>query len=295
MLDYVLKLLDQLPKLAIELASIPKKNRREYFQQYVQPAYNDAEAIYTDYRSLLHDLRVKVECGGDPEPIMDFLNRRREELLPVRNRLRAFVAQRGQEGRITRFEAGVLGLMSGAVTAVDKAYFQQVSYGEEDGSIQVRWSRHTVLDILQGIKDRGCCDFSSDRPRILETVDRKMGGLEEAWQDVVRGYAEFHAGTLPAVKIRPSHVVTQTDAIADMRAILDRIRGMVASGRFDRKVAVDLQGKASSAVPEVLQLAMEVREIVHDLDSREPNITVDDLERSIRALEQALADLKKRS
>jgi hypothetical protein len=93
MLELLLKLIEQLTKLV----DIREKNRGEYFQRYVQPAYDTAEAIYGDYRSLLLKLREMVGQVANPEPLIIFLKERREELLPARDRLRALVARRVQE------------------------------------------------------------------------------------------------------------------------------------------------------------------------------------------------------
>lgn len=279
MVELLLKLIEQLTKLV----DIREKNRREYFHLYVQPTYDTAEAIYRDYRSLLHELREMVDHAGDSEPIIGFLQERREELLPARDRLRALVAHRVQEGRGTRFEAGVLGLMTGAVTGVDMPYFHTVSYGEVDGSIRSQPGRHTVLDILQRLKSRDDHDFSSGRQRLRRAVDSKMDAIEQAWQNVVRGYADLHASTLPATKVRESHHLTRHSGVARMRVLLGKVHGMIESGRFSRRPATDLEKVAASAVPELLPLAREIRETVHDLDNREPNITVSDLEKSVRA------------
>jgi len=134
------------------------------------------------------------------KPIIDFLEKRREEFLPVRDRVRALVAQRIVEGRGTRFEAGVLGVMTGAVTATDRPYFNSIFY-EQNGSI-VQWRiGHTVLDILKELKAGHIRDFSSSRQRLLKSVDQKMDAIERAWDNVVGGYAELQGCALPHGKV----------------------------------------------------------------------------------------------
>jgi hypothetical protein len=292
MLDLLLKAIELIEQL-FKFFDIREKNREEYFQLYVQPTYDTAEAIYRDYRSLLRELREMVDHAESPEPIRIFLEKRREEFLPARDRLRALVAHRVQEGRGTRFEAGVLGLMTGAVTSVDRPYFKTVSYEEEDGSIRERPGDHTVLDILQRLKARGDQDFSPNRRLLLRIVDTKMDAIEQAWQNVVRGYADLQASTLPATKVRENHRLNRHSGVARMRVLLGEIHGMIESGRFSRQPATNIEKVAASAVPEVLPLAQAVRETVHDLCNKEPNITAADLEGSLRALEQGLTIIAK--
>lgn len=292
MIDLFLKLLDQV----VKLAGIRQSNRREYFDRYVQPAYEAAELIYKDYCSMLSDLRNKVGHGETPEPIICLLEERRRELLPVRTRLRALISERVAEGRATRFEAGILGLMTGAVTSVDRPYFQIHSYVEADGRILPQPGRHTVLDILQKLKRRGSDDISTIRAKLLIAVDDKIRGIEEAWQNVVDGYAELHSGTLPPVGIHFRPKERRLAGISEVQSFLAEIHNMIDSGSFDRKLATDFEEKVAEVLPQLNLLAQNVREIVHDLDNKEPHVNTANLENSLTRFEQALDDiLKKRS
>jgi hypothetical protein len=200
MLELLLKLIEQLTKLV----DIREKNREEYFQRYVQPTYVTAEAIYSDYRSLLRKLRGMLVQRRSSKAIIDFLEERREELLPARDRLRALVVQRSNEGRLTRFEAGVLGVMTGASTATDRPHFRTVTYNENDGAIRALPAGHTVLDLLQSMKAEGSRSSAHSRQFMLKMVDLKMDGIEEAWRNVTSGYAELQASALPATKVPKS-------------------------------------------------------------------------------------------
>jgi hypothetical protein len=292
MIDLFLKLLDYV----VKLAGIRESNRREYFDRYVQPAYETAELIYKDYCSMLSDLRDKVEHSETSEPIIRLLEERRRELLAARTRLRALISERVNEGRATRFEVGILGLMSGVVTSVDRPYFQIYSYVEADGGILPQLGRHTVLDILRKLKRRGSDDISAIRAKLLNAIDDKMRGIEEAWQNVVAGYAELHAGTLPPTAIRFRPKTRQLAGISEIQSLLTEIHDMLDSDRFDRKMAIDFEQRVAEVLPQLSPIARDVREIIHDLDNKEPNVNTADLEDSVMRFEQELDDiLRKRS
>lgn len=284
MIDLFLKLLDYV----VRLAGIRESNRREYFDRYVQPAYETSELIYKDYCSMLSDLRDRVEHSETSEPIIRILEERRRELLSARTRLRALVSKRVNEGRATRFEAGILGLMTGVVTSVDRPYFQIHSYVQADGGILPQLGRHTVLDILQKLKRRGSDDINTIRAKLLIAVDDKIRGIEEAWQNVVAGYAELHAGTLPPVAILSRPKTRRLAGISEVQSLLVEIHDMLDSGRFDRKTAIDLEQKVAEVLPQLNPLAQDVRETVHDLDNKEPNVNTADLEDSVTRFEREL-------
>jgi hypothetical protein len=283
MLELLLKLIDLLTKAADE----KEKDQQRYFDEFVRPTYAAAESIYRDYRSMLRELGCMVDRVDDPEPIIGFLDERREALKSARDGLRALVAKRISEGRGTRFETGVLGLMTGAMTAVEGPYLETLAYDEEDGYIRPQVGPHTVLDIVETLKDRRA-DFPSNRQLVRRAMNYKLAAVEEAWQDVVRGYADLHAATLPNTKVRGEQHLSRSEGIAKLRNLLVEVRAMPKSGRYDRKIGTEVERVSASAVPEVLWPARQVRGTVHDLDDHEPNVTAEDLETCADTLEGAL-------
>jgi len=281
MVDLIVKLLDYV----VKLGNLRESNRREYFDRYIQPAYETAELIYNDYCELLTELRETIEQSDTSEPVIRMLQSRRRELLAPRARLRALIAERVREGRATRFEAGILGLMSGVVTSVDRPYVQLYAYA--DGGLVPQLGRHTVLDILQKLEQRKG-DFSGARGEVLVTVDEKAQGIEEAWQTVVAGYAELHTGTLPpaGVHVRPER--RRLAKIAEVQSLLAEITAMADSGQYGRKTAIGFEEAVADVLPELHPLAQELRETVHDLDNEEPNVTVAELEHAVLRFEQEL-------
>jgi hypothetical protein len=180
------------------------------------------------------------------------------------------------EGRATRFEAGVLGLMSGVVTSVDRPYFQTYTYA--DGGMLPAVGHHTILDILEQLDDREDDDFDAIRGTLLAVIEEKQRGIEAAWQDVVAGYAELHTGTLPPAGPSSRPRKRRAEQVVEVQSLLRELYGMLDSGRFDRKVAIDFEKRVTKVLPELHPLAQEVRETVHDLDNKEPNTTTADLE-----------------
>jgi hypothetical protein len=291
MLELLLKLIDQLRKLADK----KEMDRQKYFDLYVRPAYEASKAIYTDYRSILLELRGLVDKADDPEPIVDFLEKRREALLPARDSLRALVALRIAEGRGTRFEAGVLGLMAGARTAVDARYLDVLDY-EEGGYIRARVGPHAVRDVVRIVKARRG-DFLSSKPEIRNAVDYELTAIERAWQYVVAGYVELQAENLPGPKVNRKEVLSRSAGVAKLRSLLAQVREMPTSkeqDKYDRVIGEEVQHVAALDVPEVLFRAQKVRETVHDLNAHDPNIPDGYLEEVVSALERDLDAIEAR-
>ena len=284
MVDLFLKLIDYV----VKLAEVREGNRREYFDRYVEPAYEAAELIYNDYCSMLVELRDRVKSSETSEPIVRFLEQRRRGLLTARTRLRALIIKRVNEGRVTRFEAGILGLMSGAMTSVDRPYIQLYSFAEADGEVQPQLGQHTVLDILQELNRQGSSDIDSIREELLTAIDSKAKGIEDAWQNVVAGYAELHAGTLPSPSRHIRSKKRLPAQISEIQTLLIDIHDMLDSGRYSRQTAIDFEQKVGEALPQLSHSAQDVRETIHDLDNKEPNHTVADLEDSVTQFEQFL-------
>lgn len=193
MLDLILKLIEQITKLV----AIGEENHREYFDRYVQPTFQTAEAIYKDYRGMLKELRDLVTTDASISDLNAFLMKRREELLPARDRLRVLIERRVQEGKGSRFEAGILGLMTGAVTSVTGYGLETINYEARDGSIQLRRQGHTAFDLIRRLARGGLASTI--------IIDNTLAVLEEAWQNVLQGYADLQAKTLPGTKPRKKH------------------------------------------------------------------------------------------
>lgn len=286
MLEIFLKLIDYV----IKLGEVREDNRREYFDRYVEPAYQAAELIYNDYCSMLADLRDLITGDGDTEAIIRYLEERRRNLLAARTRLRALINRRITEGRVTRFEAGILGLMSGAMTSVDRPYIQLYSFANTEAELQPQLGRHTVLDILQKLQREGSDDISAIRQDLLQTIDEKSRGVDQAWQNVIAGYAEFHSSVLPAPPRKLGRRKRSWEQISEIQSLLIDIHDMLDSGQYDRQTATAFEEKVGQVLPELSYSAQDVREIIHDLDNHEPNIGVTDLEEGVTRFEQLLDD-----
>ena len=285
MLDAFVKLLDSV----IKLVDLRQKNRREYFDQYVQPTFELAEAVYKDYRLLLRGLREMVRGGESVARIIDFLDARREELLPIRRRLSAFVARRAREGRAVEFEAGILGLLSGASSALHDRHLIEYVYEPTTRSLQQRTGSHTVLDLLQFLKEHSGRDIPGFKQRLLRAVDEQQGAIDQAWQSVLRGYADLHATRLPAPRVVRDRKQSRQEAIESIRVNVEKVRRMIATRKFARNPVIDLERAVAVAAPEALDLALDLRGVTHDLDHGEPNVTVTDLKKSLARFEIAMS------
>ena len=214
MLDLFLKLIAQLTMFA----QTGERNRRQYIDRYVQPVYKTTEEIYKDYCTFLRDLRGKIKRGKKCEPLIRYIETRRLEMLPARIQVRALLAKRLDEGAITGFEVGILGLMTGSLSTLETSYFR---FSLPYVAVDPEWNHrphierfadlleghtgrflkdHTVLSILEQITDGGDTDFTRRRSDLLESVDKKIYAVNKAWEAVTIGYAELHSRTLPKQK-----------------------------------------------------------------------------------------------
>ena len=189
MLDLFIKLLDKLT----EFAKVRSEDREKFIDRYVEPIYQDAETIYKDYSNLLRSIRSKVESEHKVEPILKYLEEKRQAHLPTRTKVRALLKKRLQEKEITQFERGIWGLMMGSVTAFDEGHYSLEP---------VSWGDHTLLDIANRMIKRGVKDITpSERLHMLDFIDRQICGINGAWKEVVDGYAELRSLAIPKFKI----------------------------------------------------------------------------------------------
>jgi hypothetical protein len=189
MIDIFLKLIEKM----IKLAEVREQNREKYIDRYVQPVYADAEAIYKDYSSLLKVVRNKVARGRQVNEILGFLEAKRQENIATRTKVRAILNKRMEEGSFTRFERGIWGLMMGSVTAFDRGHCSFGPVGRGD---------HTLLDITEHLAELGKSDITEDiRTQMMRFIDRQITGLDGAWDEVVKGYAELVSEAIPKTSL----------------------------------------------------------------------------------------------
>jgi hypothetical protein len=288
----LLELLKSVRDFALAVHGMKEGQRKEYLERYVDPAYEAAEEIYRDFRSLLDEVRREASEGESPDRIISLLKERRGQLYPVRSQLRADIATQLEKGRVTRFEAGLIGMMSGAMTSLERPYFQTYSYVDGEGSVRPVVGQHTVLDILDQLERSGSDDFGAVRGDIVRAVDNKLRGLEKAWLDVVRGYAELKEGTIPDPRKLP-RASPPARRLAEIGSALNDLYGMAATGQYSRRKATDFEELIAKEVPPLHPPAQELREIVHDLEGREPNVTSemlrDSLDEFVRRYDHHLA------
>jgi hypothetical protein len=279
----------------IEFLTMARDHRRQrrldFFDRYVEPAYQAAEAIYRDYHSMLRELRTVTVAADSAHPLVALLDERRQELRPVRDRLRSLIRLRLAEGRATRFEAGILGLLTGAMASVDRPYIQLFAFTGSaaggDGDLLPKPGHHTVLDILAKAT-REDASFDHLRDNLLTAIDQKLLGIESAWKNVVAGYAELQQGTLPAARRRRRSKAGSQADIPEIQAWLSRFHDMAESGQYERTAPMVFEQLIDKALPALSLEAQDLRETIHDLKENEANFTADDLIDSLERFEARL-------
>lgn len=277
---------------ALKYASEYRAGQRDkYFEVWVEPARKNAEIIYRDYLELLRTLRRKVETASRADPIIRYLEKRRQEVQPVRELIRAEIKQRMREGGVTRFEAGILGLVTGAVSAVDRPYFHVHGYDRRTRSLRPQPGSHTVLDLLAKLRRRGTGDIAPIRSELLRAITEKENGIESAWCNVSAGYAELRATLkLPRLHGRPARSATRREGAVLIEMYLQQIHQMLASHQFERELPKRLQEVVAKHLPELSLAAEDLREVIHDLNEQEPGVTGEMLESRLEGFERAFDD-----
>lgn len=265
--------------------------RDKYFEVWVEPARTKAEIIYRDYLELLQSLRKKVESGSRAGPIVRYLEMRRQELQPVRELIRAEIRQRIREGGVTRFEAGILGLVTGAVSAVDRPYFHVHGYDRRTRALKPQPGNHTVLDLLAKLRRRGTGGIAPIRSELLHAIAEKEKGIESAWRNVATGYAELRASLkLPRLHALPKRSPTLEEGAVLIEMHLQQIHQMLCSHQFERELPKRLQEIVARHLPELSIAAEDLREVIHDLNEHEPGVTEEMLESRLEGFERAFED-----
>lgn len=185
MLDLFTKLLERL----VQFAEVREKNREKFIDRFVTPLYQDAEIIYRDYSNLLRDIRKKTERAKRIAPLLKHMEDKRQIHLPTRTKVRALLRKRLEKKKLTRFEMGIFGLMTGSLTSLDEGHcsFEPLGYGD-----------HTILDVAKRLSFRGEKTLTPySRSQMLRYIDRQIKGIDSAWEEVVGGYAEFVTATIP--------------------------------------------------------------------------------------------------
>ena len=176
MIDSALKLIDRL----LQLVKVREDNRAKRFKNIIEPMYQDAQSIMDDYNALFKELITKLETEEDVAPIIQWLETRRLEMVPVRIKTRAFLGTlRFRENELDKFNKGIWGLMKGGITITEEGHVPMQEYG---------WGDHTVLDLLYMWSDR---PVAVERERYIQHAKEQLAAIQRAWQDVNEGYAEL--------------------------------------------------------------------------------------------------------
>ena len=189
----MLDLFGQLISRFIQLAEIKTENRREYFDRYVEPTYQLAEAVYRDYIALLRDLELHIKREKSLEAIVRFLETRRLECLPIRMKLRAIMEERKRWEPKNDFELGVWGLMYSSIGSFDVETRPLLGGDHVD-------SGHTILDVMNWIVLSGQQRVCPIRDELLRVVRKIESRLNLDWQLTVEGYARLQSLTIPKIK-----------------------------------------------------------------------------------------------
>ncbi len=182
MIELALSMIDYLVRFFQER----ENNVDEFFERYVSPAYEAAEEVFNDYSMLLTEVKKKIESLDDPKDLIQFLEQGRVKYLAVRMRLRAEISSRfGPDMyKLPDFERGILGILMGGLATFEDERFNVTPYD----TLPYRGS-HTLLDLLYRLSSLS--SIGATRSDYLGIVNRQMQVLNEAWSDVVKGYAQY--------------------------------------------------------------------------------------------------------
>lgn len=223
MLEIGFKLVDYLVKV-IEMR---EGSLDEYFESYVQPAYEMAEKIYVDYLNIFNTLLEKIKKREDFVALINYLQGERIRNQPLRAKLRAEIQVRFLEPKyqssandleaeykydsLGKFEKGAVGLLLGGISSFSDLSHQRTPY----------LTQHTLLDVLNYMNSAQAIPWSEENQHInqrgkqitisrhgnskrddklIEIVNEQIEALNKAWKDVVEGYAAYKVMAVPTPK-----------------------------------------------------------------------------------------------
>lgn len=194
LMDYFIKLLQK-----------RDDNIDEYFEKYVQPAYEAAELVYSDYLQLMHTIKSKINQNVSPIDLINFLEEGRIKYLPIRARIRAEIMGRYKDAfppdkditysvaeyyrnprdsvkweNLPDFERGIIGVLMGGLSPFEDAHRIYTPYLR---------GNHTLLDLLYAFSTYAINDAGENR--YSRVINSQLRALEIAWKDVVTGYTKY--------------------------------------------------------------------------------------------------------
>lgn len=271
--------LNNLIKLG-ELASNHFELRSADRKKYLDAVYECASAVYRDYVDLLTDLRQKGTRARKPETLINFLEQRRRSLLPERKKLTAIVSKHIERNPSSKFDAGIMGLITGSVTVFDQRYFRIYDFDAERRRVRAHTGRHTVLDLLNKLKGQKGKSIVPIRKKLLESIDHTLRCLDITWEDISQGYTNYSYSVSDKFKeLTQKHQKTSETTLR----MLEQFEAMAESNSFSRSAATDFETFVGGSIPCLIGMAQDIRELIHDLDNNEPNVMVEDLLSSLRA------------
>ncbi len=265
----------------IKLASDLFESRSAKRKVELDALYECASAVYRDYVKLLTDLRDRVLRARKPEPLIKLLEQRRRDLLPERKKLKAVVSRHLERNPSSRFDAGIIGLMTGSVTTFDHRYFRIYDFDSERRIVRAHRGKHTVLDLLNKLKAQMGNSIVPIREKLLESIDHTLRCLDITWEDISQGYENYSYSVNSKYKeLARKHQKTSETTLR----MVEQIQAMAENNSLSRSVATDFETFIGGSIPSLIGMAQDIRELIHDLDNNEPNVTVDDLFASLQAL-----------
>lgn len=176
MIDAVTRIIDKLT----ELLQIREQSKERYFRNFVEPLFQDAEKVADDYIALFTELVLKLKQQESVPEVIEWIEGRKRELLPVRIKLRGTLnILYADTTEMNKFEHGMWWLLRGGLSFTEEGYVQ---LNDDD-----HFGEHTVLDLLYGLSQE---PLSTNRKHFLKGASLQLQCVEKAWHEITEGYAE---------------------------------------------------------------------------------------------------------
>jgi hypothetical protein len=189
MLELGVSIVDRL----VQLLALRERNRKEYFHEFIDPLYKDAEVIVNDYFRLFGELIVRLKGADSADEVIDWIEQRRQDMRSVRIKVRELLKDASfSAGKVPEeyrvFARGLWGVMKGGASLVEDGHAQLWEYGMGD---------HTVLDLMRIFSRNSSID--DHRERYIRNARQQLSALESAWKDTTKGYSKLKRKALKPV------------------------------------------------------------------------------------------------
>lgn len=182
-----------------------KNHKKDFFERYIAPTYEDIEKVYIDYIKILFEAEKNVEERWmDVRKAIEYLKTSRIENQALRQSLysRTIIISTDSSAAkdLAMFALGVRGILQGGMSGTysknnDFILNQYLTQHKIEGDFLFYEGMHTILDIIKEFEgDKRNYDYISlekDRKKFIDTIEIQKRSIERYWKVTTLSYEKI--------------------------------------------------------------------------------------------------------